>query len=298
MKNLLYKLKGNKMCKDEYLKFNTIIKDLFKTTNPLYEEQFVYHYTNLSSLLSIIENKELWLSERNCMNDVNDEKFIKDFLTHFSDNSSPIATNIISQLLDLIIPNEHQYVFSTSKEEDSIHQWTYYGSNDSVCITFDRQALIDTFGDFFNWNKFYYGSIYYTKTFDKDSETKETIYTVLSNYLRTSFLFKSAESNRNISDEYKKVFEYCYSLVKQQEHYCEKEYRFSVIPESAVVYFRERKGLIVPYIKVKIEPKKVISKIKIGPNNKEPMTEKNLRFFLEANKFDNIPIDYSNMVIR
>ena len=286
-----------KMNQSEYLQFNEIIKCLFNATHPLYEGKNVYHYTNLSSLLSIIENEELWLSERNCMNDVNDENFIKNFLTDFSNNPKNTYTTILSELINLATPHGHQYVFSTSIEEDSIHQWTYYGSSDAVCIVFDRQSLIDTFGEYCNWDKYYYGSMFYTKNFDKDSETKQVLYSVLSEYLR-KLLFKQKELGNKESEEYKKVFEYCYSLIKQQEHSCEKEYRFSVIPETTNVKFRDRKGLIIPYIKIDIDPKKVISGIKIGPNNHEPMTETNLRFFLETNGLDNIPIDFSNMVIR
>ena len=37
--------------------------------------EVIYHYTDIYGLEGIIKNKELWLSERNYMNDINDEKF-------------------------------------------------------------------------------------------------------------------------------------------------------------------------------------------------------------------------------
>jgi hypothetical protein len=40
----------------------------------------VYHYTTLDALISIIDKNEFWLSERNCMNDMNDENYIKNIV--------------------------------------------------------------------------------------------------------------------------------------------------------------------------------------------------------------------------
>jgi len=40
----------------------------------------IYHYTTVKAFCSIIEKNKLWLSERNCMNDVFDENYIKDIV--------------------------------------------------------------------------------------------------------------------------------------------------------------------------------------------------------------------------
>ena len=37
----------------------------------------VYHYTTIKAFQGIIKNNELWLLERNCMNDAFDENYIK-----------------------------------------------------------------------------------------------------------------------------------------------------------------------------------------------------------------------------
>jgi len=37
----------------------------------------IYHYTSIEAFQGIIKNNEVWLSERNCINDVFDESYIK-----------------------------------------------------------------------------------------------------------------------------------------------------------------------------------------------------------------------------
>ena len=55
----------------------------------------LYHYTSLEAFYGIIKNSELWLSERNSMNYVYDEKNIKDIIKNIlnPNNSSLLWEN-------------------------------------------------------------------------------------------------------------------------------------------------------------------------------------------------------------
>lgn len=304
--------------------FNVIIKETLNFYNKFYSGKYIYHYTNLSSLLSIIENKELWLSERNCMNDKKDETFVKDFCEKLKGknlNSDPWRH----------IRDTHQYILSTSMEKDSIHQWSYYGSGDGVCIQFKRKPLIDLFGIFFGWAGYYYGPILYTKEFSNNSIEKKIISEIYDKYET----LKISKVNDDQKFEYEIVEEYIYSLVKQYGHHCEQEYRFA-ITENAIncsiqelkekkifleknkkknentdeikkldimisklePSFRTKNGLVIPYIKFPFEPKELISSIIISPGNHEENAIDNLKFYLRSRKLEEITVKKSIMSIR
>lgn len=283
--------------------FNEIIIDFLKSYNIFSENKYVYHYTNLSSLMNILESNELWLSERSCMNDKNEENFVKKFCKTLTTNSNNNPWKFIE--------TTHQYLFSTSKEKDSIHQWSYYGSGDGVCIEFEREKLINLFGELFHWAGYYYGSVIYTKEWKYNSIGKTIIIDIYNKYKD----ILNNESEQKF--QYEIVSEYLYTLIKQYGHHCEEEYRF-VITEDSINFkinelksenndiliksltpsFRPMKSLIVPYIRIPFNPKNLISSIMIGPNNHEDIAVKNLKFYLHAKELDSITVTKSLMNIR
>ena len=203
-----------------------------------------------------------------------------------------------------MIPQKHQYIFSTSIEKDLIHQWAYYGSQEAFCIEFDREELINLFYSFNNKNNYYYGPVLYADNYFKSSinnTIKNIIDGIIAQYsgivleeLDNLFEIYSSPKKKN---EYRKVFHYFYSLIKQYGHYCEREYRFT-LQNNKKPEFRIRKGLFVPYLEIPFEPEKLISQIIIGPNNREELAERNLRFYLKELNLESIKISQSRMKIR
>lgn len=61
---------------------------------------------------------------------------------------------------------------------------------------------------------------------------------------------------------------------------------------------RVKKGLVVPYIKLKFENKLPIEGIRIGPGNNEKKASENLKWILELNGYKNIDPTYSELKIR
>ena len=277
--------------------FNDIISDVLNEyKGRFYQEPYVYHYTTLSALMNILENNQLWLSERNCMNDIKDGTFVRTFVQDFIDE------NHCDNLLQNFNENQHQYIFSTSKEKDSIHQWQYYGATgDEVCIELNREELINTFGKPFSYNNYYYGSIFYTKDYSEESEEKEIIVRLINDYINTLPTIFNLDELKVQNTQYKIVIEYLFSLIKQYGHHCEQEYRFTITEDAIktkkqkiinsskqkkltkkqkdvlndlTTKFRPRNGLIIPYITMPFNPKKLISGIIIGPNKKDPIAKK------------------------
>lgn len=237
------------------------------------------------------------------MNDINDGSFVRTFVQGY------ITEQQCDNLLKNFNDKQRQYIFSTSKEKDSIHQWQYYGSTgDEVCIEFNREELIKTFGEPFSYENYYYGSIFYTKDYSEDSEEKDIIVRLINDYIDTLPTLFNLDELQEQNIQYKIVIEYLFSLIKQYGHHCEEEYRFTItedaiedkkqkiidlsknkkitkkqkeVLDDLTTKFRTRNGLTIPYIAMPFNPKQLISSIIIGPNKKDPVAKKNLEFFLK-----------------
>ncbi len=279
-------------------KFHKIVKRVLKNNKLFVSQESLFHFTDINGLFGIIKDDSLWLSERNYMNDINDEIFIKSYVRNFFTKSTDEWEKFETEL----IPHKNQYIFSTSTDKDSIHQWTYYGSKDSYCIEFDIEELINLFYKFNETKDLYYGPVLYEN--EKTLKIANKIITEYSSLLYDKNSIFNIE-NDNFDDEkfseFKRVYQYFYSLIKQAGHSCENEYRFTLQKENNPE-FRTRNGLFIPYIVVNsmetINKKLPIKKIYIGPNSYETKAKENLEYFLKKNNYENVVVDKSEMNIR
>lgn len=111
----------------------------------------VYHYTDISGFISIMENHELWASHIAFMNDKSEylhgkELFRERILQKIANVSEPekqVLQNIIKSLdkeiSDGVFPISSKDVFSISfsYNRDSLEMWRGYGKESGVAIGFD-----------------------------------------------------------------------------------------------------------------------------------------------------------------
>jgi hypothetical protein len=286
--------------------------NLLKINNlPYCKPDHVYHYTTLEALIGIIENNEFWLSERNCMNDMNDENYIKNIVKEIqlSDGRKDFEGSTFDEDF---IDNRSQYVFSTSIEEDIAHQWLSYGKNNPVCIKFNTQELIEYFAEFA-------GEERKTKTGDFYEIKQDLLYdfTVLYDKLKirniASVLVKEYEKAYSLSlqfpndnekgQEYisqRLIFQFFYAIVKQKEFYAENEYRFLIFSDRAPA-FRPTTNKIVQFIKIKcMSNKKIpVKSIIIGRKCYNDTTTTVIRRMLLSKEYDpGIKIIPSNLYLQ
>ena len=275
--------------------FTMIVTDILKKNNEDITSDFLYHYTDGKSLQNIIEHSELWLSDRNYMNDILDEEYVSGLIKSKFAGIVNFKGSYIERNLFEKIP---QYIFSTSLEKDLIHQWSYYSSTDAYCIEFDRHKLRDYLYQFKEKKDgFYFGPVIYSK-----EKAEQIITQVMDDYKK--LLLEIIDSRdfdphrTKMKNTAKDVYQYFFSLIKQYGHYCEKEFRF-VFKTNRDPCFRTRSGLFVPYIKITKENVLLpITKIIIGPNNHEQIALQSLKKFLEKNKYGNIVVERSELNVR
>lgn len=109
----------------------------------------IYHYCNPQTFLKIIENKEIWLSSTNNMNDSAEghwyKKSFDDVITALSnDESEGWCESARERFQYLYMP---KYIACFSKNSDSLSQWRAYAQDgEGVAIGFE-DSLFDIKGD-------------------------------------------------------------------------------------------------------------------------------------------------------
>jgi hypothetical protein len=258
-----------------------------KTTSYILRKKALGHYTDITSLMNIIENDEIWFSRREYINDVEEIDYVSSVLEEvFSEmNTSDPLRKTISDYLQA----SKQYVFSLSTEIDVVNQWMAYSLNDGYCICFDRKSLLN----YYNNRKYFSvkgGKVIYNK-----EEAKE-IFRILVQYFEeiinnsTTFL-TNIINQQNVID----IFFFYFSLIKKENYKYENEYRIVIIDNNQAE-FRKRNGIVLPYIKTSNKPQKLpINKIIIGPKTKDNKAKTGLEEFLAQKGYQNTDVEFSQI---
>ena len=125
------------------------IHELGRLTRAVTQEKSIYHYTTLGALNSIIENKELWLTDYEYLNDASEirhgvEIAREVFASAVSDASSESAA-VLRALLEIPqdqLPRICVSCFSTQR--DSLTQWKgYSGDQSGVAIAIQPCSFLE-----------------------------------------------------------------------------------------------------------------------------------------------------------
>ena len=107
------------------------LRETFPTQN---HDNYLYHYTNLDAALSILKNKEIWLSEAASLNDTSEGILLYKKLIEISGNKQ-VRDNIIETHTLL---TKNTYIGSLSKFGNLLTLWRGYGN---ISIGFDFWEL-------------------------------------------------------------------------------------------------------------------------------------------------------------
>lgn len=104
----------------------------------------VYHYCDLNALLSIINNKKLWISSAGNLNDYTEINYAKNYFLDALDSKRNPSNNYVIDEFLLCFQNSfpHPYICSFSKNKDLLSQWRAYASDGcGVSIGFNTEAF-------------------------------------------------------------------------------------------------------------------------------------------------------------
>lgn len=293
-----------------------------------------YHYTDLNGFISIMQNQELWASHISFMNDTSEylhgKKMFQDELSCRITNGTTQEKALLTEILKSL-DNEYSCGFSSISSRDvfslsfsysrnSLELWRGYGKRSGIAIGFD-------FSDFGGNIRLLPTEIYesllakcknpeYIVPDDhemlfmpisvcySDDEKKTLVNAIIDSVLQ--------EYNRQIMNGSKialigalqslsDLIFYFIPFFKHPGFIGENECRiisdsFHYISENPYkIHYRERGGVILPYIKLKIldcncRPLKSfpIREIIVGPGLRQQKTIESVKYFLEKNGFNDL----------
>jgi hypothetical protein len=274
-------------------------------------DSLLYHYTSITSLFSIIENKEFWVTRSDYMNDTSEVIYFREVVKNALDNHLNKACTSIewatwkefikdkltyerSELSSLI------FILSFSKNPDSLSMWNYYGKNDGYnfgILKSDLDLLMKS--EFRGAMKS--GSLIYE--FDRQVN-------ILENELINAYEFFCVNSKidgvleRVFFELNQRFFNYSF-FFKHHAFKNEEEYRFSFLYMSNYTWcYRPYLGVIAPYVKIKDKDDSRILPIKtitIGPLIKHERAFEGMKSWLSSKGYhhnNEIDLKKSSVPIR
>ncbi|WP_156906856.1 DUF2971 domain-containing protein [Desulforegula conservatrix] len=231
----------------------------------------LFHYTDVNGIMGILKTQELWLTDIRYLNDSAEylhgiEIFNKLLESEFEKNT--IGKDTKSLILSAIEAlNNSICVCSFSKKKDLLSQWRGYGK---YAIEFDEKVISEIDPIFFRLSDCIY------KKEDQHDKVMELINPILksntpkgvfiSNALKHFTLIASLKNEGFGEEDESRIIGFADD---EENNYC----------------FRERNGIIIPYLKMKF-PVRAIKRIWIGPMENQALAYKSMEMYIKSLKED------------
>lgn len=258
------------------------------------ETEIIYHYTSPSGLLGILDNKVLWFTDSDFLNDSSESEYFHNIFSSVIpkenglniNNSFGFKSYFISSLhanayhegkMTYKRKHEFRYLASFSTDGDNLSLWNYYtktpakvGYNFGIKLNpFLSSIKID------DNQRLVHGKVIYDQSQQKlilSAMIKEytTIYKSLRHTYQRNYLFEKLEEN----------IVYFSMFMKNEAFASENEYRIAIITisdlEKQDVLFRDNCGIFIPYIEKPFEINSV-NRIGISPSNRSKFAEQSIQ---------------------
>ncbi len=271
------------------------------------------HYTTTSGLLGMFKdytenqpNIKLWATHYKYMNDPNEYEFGARFCTEIIDqienelkvpNECRAKTLVDNKLYHDILDNYRMtstgqaicpYLISFSKAYDSLHMWDMYASNgNGVALVFNYQKLLEAnilLKDCFYCNPNCNDVIQCLTS--KFKEDINEIYLEIDKEIPLSVVKESMEHGDNMpyySRAHVLHTVICGHIGIRIKNWCynaEEEARITINNNESKLLFRERKGILLPYIEYSM-PFDCVENIIVGPTADFNRVRESILIFLD-----------------
>lgn len=286
----------------------------------------IYHYTSPEGVISIIDKHELWFSRFDCLNDASEGAYIndvyaraigklqrskeieKDFLDKIKDvkpdyyrffklyGEDSILNSDGSEVTLGILRTTKPYLCCFSTDRDSLPMWNYY-SKDGQYEGYNIGFVYDkTVKDKENINVV---KVIYSQK-DQDEIMTKTIKNMYENHTVYGYDIKrcresmaSILSSRSIQFK-NKAFQHEKEV---RLIYWEPEKTEGIEYKQEEKSYRQKKGIIIPFLKIKFE-KDQINSLMIGPLIQADIAENTAKQMLAELGYTGIEIKNSKIPIR
>lgn len=290
----------------------SLMKYIFQQLNSYVKEpknNYIYHYTSLEGLKSIMQNANLWFSDIDYLNDESEVKYGYKLVTDYlEENESKYSKDFIRDLQkfcssDNVLYKENKeklqaryFVLSFSTADDSLPMWNYYSKNQNFLgfsIQFKRKQLVEKIKKNVN-HELFQGAVIYNK-----QEQQKCIKTIITDV----YNIYQKHQNEDVSNYTLPlcVGLFAFSLfIKNSCFMHEKEYRI-VIPtfenSNKDVEFRICNNLLIPYISLNFT-KSALTQVRLSPTQKSELLKSSLKDFSKKLRYKNIDVLSSDIPLR
>ena len=281
-----------------------------------------YHYTSIDGFMSILQNRDFWISNIRFMNDSQEfengkkicQRIVRDKLEGCDSNTKVFLEKILeisecnrSEGLNAISKKDI-YALSFCDGGDILSQWQFYGNN-GVAIGFENGFDINSGINLMNEDQYLkeialipaenmmpHNGLYlfsYDIIYADDMKKRiiEEILEIGINYFQKWETNVLDMSVAGVSD----ALFYYFALMKDEHfsHENEKRFLYYTDKDDSRVYFRKRGNILLPYKKMKIldcncrpHDKFPIFDIVIAPSSQAEYVRESIIFFLEKSGYD------------
>lgn len=112
------------------------------------QSKYFYHYTTVEGLMGIIENKCLWATGIDFLNDPSETHYIEDLIKQIC-IKSPDLKKVYEYFFNesyksVFFDSTSIYITSMSAAWDSLSMWNYYAKGNGYCLKFKKSDLFKT----------------------------------------------------------------------------------------------------------------------------------------------------------
>ena len=289
-----------------------------------FSNQPIYHYTNIDGFMSILKNRDFWISNIRYMNDSqefeNGKNIFKNIYKNKIQSANTLEKKFFEELIEICekdssigsfkIRNKDIFAMSFCSDGDLLTQWQIYG-NGGVAIGFDNppkdpfdtitfmdedqyeQEIIKTPPE----NMYPHDELrLFPRKIIYDDEKKGKIFDSIVN-IGLKFMEAYSDDVMDMClDGISDALFYYFALMKDANFKHENESRFLYYfkqDSKAKICFRKRGNVILPYLRLKILdvnccPHKIfpINDIVVAPGSQKEYVADSIKYFLEKTGYD------------
>lgn len=268
----------------------------------------LFHYSDFNGLIGIIKNKQIWMGDIFFLNDEKEYQLGLELLKKQLEIqkgihiSSPFGIFLNSlDSIELYLRERPPLSFSLTEESDLLSQWRGYTKNGiGVSIGFRSVSLK---------NKFQILPCLYSPE-EQDAYVKHLFELALSKFNSTTEMGKYDKRNcqdptripywdaiNEAGNDLVSWLNVACSIIKDPSFKEEKEWRIVNFDRSNLDFIA-KESYLKPIKKVDIEPRDIVTSIKIGPNPNKVFCKNSICALLNACSLDSLPVALSEIPYR
>lgn len=256
-------------------------------------KELLYHYTTQKGLLGIIENKEIWATHHQCLNDTEEfihaKRLFRSEVERGAHDADPLRRAILHSLEGEGFEGVNLYVASFSEDRDSLAQWRAYGGQGSwFSLGFDMGETVPP-------KPFIFARCIYEETKQR-ARVGALIAAIVARLSSLPGEITAEPSNvRQYTDLFTRLMLHRFGLTLKHPKFAEeKEWRIISLgaimdapsdTEEAPLSFREGKSTLIPYRRLRLRDKKgcfPLTEVVVGPNPDPEQSVRSVRSLLAS----------------